>query len=79
MSRRLLTKGVLRFTSEDGKEREVAVELYSDETYKLSEPTRKAAGQKRAGLFQPATQLPTAVAHEALANVIRRRLEGRGT
>ena len=76
MPRKLLTKGVLRFHGEDGKAREVEVSLYSDETYALTESMRKAAEQKRPGLFQPAEQLPASVAHEALANVVRRKLEG---
>ena len=79
MPKKLLTKGVLRFDGEDGRAREVEVALFSDETYSLVEPAKKSVERERPGLFQPARQLPASVAHEALANVVRRRLEeGRG-
>lgn len=74
--RKLLTKGLLRFQGEDGNAREVEVALYEDETYSLLTPAKKSAEPKRPGLFQPAKQLPAAVAHEALSNVVRRKLEG---
>lgn len=41
MPRKLLTKGVLRFQSEDG-EREIGVALYEDETYSLLTQAEKA-------------------------------------
>jgi len=76
VSRRLLTKGVLRFEGEDGRDREVEVELYSDETFRLADPPKPTQKERKGTiLLRPAEQLPASVAHEALANVVRRRLE----
>ena len=72
---RAVAKGTFTFEHE-GRTRDVELQLLSDETFRIVEPTRKAAEPKRPGLFQPAKQLPAAVAHEALANVVRRKLEG---
>jgi len=67
-----------KFTFEHGgKTIELELELLSDEKFRVVEPARKSAEQERKGtiLLRPAEQLPTAVAHQALANVVRRRLE----
>lgn len=75
---RAVAKGTFRFEHE-GRTRELELELLSDERFRVVEPARKSAPERPRRLFQPARQLPAAVAHEALANVVRRRLEeGRG-
>lgn len=71
---RAIAKGVFRFEHE-GRPHELQLELLTDERFRVVESAKKHAGQERpTRLFRPAEQLPTAVAHEALSRVVRRRL-----